>query len=420
MALPVTITAVKFPDQNYYCGPFKAPNGAVYVVFKSTLEDPEVHKCVDFDFPASAFVHQTGGTEPALGTPGPQWAYLSGNHIHVISYRDSGTSIYYYYSRFDTSDDSWEVADQEIDMWDDKYEPVLPGCSFVYREDDGGQDPYVCQYNGPMEKIGGSYYDRVSYATDADGAGSWTNATNAVDAGGEMSYSGGASIRGSAPDANGHVVHFFYGVAVGTSGYCRTLRYSSGWQLSTEITCPSAVSASVTYHKFSPGIYYNDSGTDRCLVAFREDTSTDPYVWMIPEDSSGDADGGSDSTYEVDADNELNWINATVVACIALDPISGKAYIMWGEMVADGQDLRRSVDDAPWSSWPASAEEEAGTCNRISCNIYPRNGSLKLAFVWLDDTTIKYDEYDIGQETAPALTAAEFPQQNYKVGPEKV
>jgi hypothetical protein len=141
---------------------------------------------------------------------------------------------------------------------------------------------------------------------------------------------------------------------------------------------------------------------------------------MVPEDSSGDADGNNDSVATIDSVYDVYVTGNLAVVCIALDKESGKAYAMWGEVFGDGYDLRRSDSSAPWSSWAASTEEESGICYRISCNIYPRNGSLKLAFVWDDDNTMKYDEYDIGAETAPALTAAKFPQQNYKVGPEKV
>jgi hypothetical protein len=411
MALPVTISAVQFPDQNYFCGPFKAPNGAIYVVLQdSTTQSPEVHKCVDFDFPASAFAVQTGGTDPTLGTAGSMWAYLSGNHIHIAYNEDDGTDNYYYYARFDTSDDSWEAADEQIDTWDDKYEPTAFACSIVERADDGGQEPTVVLHNGPQDKIGGTYYNRVHYAYRTTGA-SWTTRVD-VDAAGEVNYSGCVAVRGSAPDANGHVVHFFYGQT--TSGYARTLRYNSGWQLSAVITCPD--STIQIAHRFSHGIYYLDGSTDRIAVAY-PDGGNAPYVWMVPEDSSGDVDGNNDNFYLVDSSSDTWYLNGFIVGCLAIDRASGKAYAVYSEDNVAGYDLRRNDASAPWSSWPSSTEEEAGTCNRISCNVYPRNGSLKLAFVWLDGTTIKYDEYDIGQETAPGFAAARLPQQNYSIGP---
>jgi hypothetical protein len=140
---------------------------------------------------------------------------------------------------------------------------------------------------------------------------------------------------------------------------------------------------------------------------------------MIPETSAGDLDSLNDAFNTIDSTYDVNAINSSVVCSLAIDRISGKAYVMWGEVSGDGQDLRRSDADSPWSSWASSTEEEAGTCTRISCNVYSRNGQLRLAFVWYD-AGIKYDEVDITSETAPALTAGRFPDQNYYIGPEKV
>ncbi len=198
----------------------------------------------------------------------------------------------------------------------------------------------------------------------------------------------------------------------------RTLRYSSGWQLSTEISC--ATNSSNLQHVIGRGIYYLDGSTDRCCVPFSRHTDNAPGAWMVPEDSNGDADGTNDSDATIDSTYDVYYRNSTAVICMAVDHVSGKAYVMWGENVTDGEDLRRSDASSPWSSWAASTEEEAGTCERISCNVYPRNGQLRLAFLWEDNGTIKYDEVDITSETAPALTAGRFPDQNYYIGPEKV
>jgi hypothetical protein len=417
MALPVTISSVSFPNQNYYCGPFKAPNGAIYVVFvDSTDNDAVVYKCVDFDFPASAFTRQTTGGEPTTGDIQSLWAYLSGTHIHIVQWYDDGSDNYYLYHRFDTSDDTWETKDNTIETWDDKNEPTSPACSFAYRADGGSQYPYICLYNGAREKIGGSSYDRVDWAGDADGAGTWDSAGNAVDAGGESNYSGAVAVRGSAPDANGHVVHLFWGAALGAHS-ARTLRYTgSVWNLSSAVSAP-AVTDGATRHHHGAGIYYDDSGTDRIIVPFRAETTLSPSVWMITEDSSGDLSGTGDAAYTIDSTYDLAIANLCVIISLAVDPVSGQAYAMWGEVAGDGSDLRRSDASPPWSSWASSTEEEAGTCNRISFNFFPRNGSLKLAFLWDDGGTIKYDEYDIGQETAPGFAAARLPEQNYKIGP---
>jgi hypothetical protein len=417
MAVPFSFSNVQFPNQNYYCGPWKAANGSIYVLLlDSSDQSIEIHKCEDYDFPVTtAFSEQDAAGAPTkVVTSGESaWGYISGNNIHVVSWFDDATNSWYYYHRFNTATDSWDAIDQVIDTWDDKFKPTSPACSFVFREDDGGQEAYVCLYNGPDEKIGGTYYNRVSYAVDADGAGTWTTNGVAVDAGGETQYSGCVAVRGSAPDANGHVVHFFFG-PLSSGGTARTLRYSAGWSLSAAVTIPAG---SIYYHKFGPGSYYDDSGTDRIVLPYRENVTSDPYVWMITEDSSGDLSGTGDASNSVYTLN-VQIYNSNPVLCLALDKVSGRVHLMWAEETDD--DLWRDYSDSPWSSWANEIEEEAGTCERISCNVYARNGSLKLAFVWEDNGTIKYDEYDIGQETAPALTAANLPQQNYKIGPEKV
>jgi hypothetical protein len=60
---------------------------------------------------------------------------------------------------------------------------------------------------------------------------------------------------------------------------------------------------------------------------------------------------------------------------------------------------------------------DAVTINRISCNIYPRDGAIKLAYVYDDDGDIKYNEVSISAPTAPAMANSRFPDQNYKIGP---
>ncbi len=413
MSLPVTISNVQFPDQNYHCGPWKAPNGCIYVVLlDSTTQSPEVHKCSDFDFPASAFVVQTTGTPPASGTGETMWATLKGSKIHIAYYEDDGSNNWYLYACFDTADDTWDYADVTIDTWDDKYEPSSPGCSIAFRDDDEGQDPLVCLYNGPKEKIGGTYYDRVSYATDPDGSGAWANVQNAVDAGGEVNYFGGVAVVGTRPDTGGNAVHFFWMETTGLYIYARTLRYSSGWQLSTAFQTVADLTGAGQYH-FAQG--FLEPVTEYVAILYRPSTYA-PTLLRVDEDSNGDMDSATDVSYTIDSNNDLRAQNQSPVGCLCLDTIGAKAYIMWSENT--DLDLFRHESASPFSTWSGDGTEvEAGTCDRISCNIYARNGSLKLAYVWDDGGTIKYNEYDIGQETAPAWKDCELPVQNYKVGP---
>jgi hypothetical protein len=415
MALPFSFSNVVFPTRTYYLGPWKAPNGSIYVVLLDSGDQSiEIHKCEDYDFPATtAFSEQNAAGAPTIvatdGGNDTVWGYMSGTDIHVVNWYDDGSDSYYYYHRFSTASDTWSSIDNQIDTWDDKYEPPDPGVSFVYRENDGGQDEYIVLVNGATEKIGGSNYRRVDYYRSTNGT-SWTGPT-AVDNGGETNYSECVAIRGSVPDANGHVVHFAWHRPSTQYILVRTLRYSSGWQLSTEFQTVSLISA--TQRSFLRGIF--NSFSEQVGILFRDDTTAEPMLLRITEDSNGDLDSATDAEYSISA-NDIREVTEHPVGCLAIDPISNKAYVMWGEDT--DSDLFRHESAAGWSTWTGDGtEEEAGTCNGVSCNVYPRNGSLKLAFLWDDGGTIKYDEYDIGQETAPAWIDALPPAHNYKIGP---
>jgi hypothetical protein len=421
MALPVEIPGINLNSSvASFHGPFKAPNGAIYI-----FTNLSILKCSDFDFPTGAFSEQDASNAPSLlSAERPVWAYLSGSEIHVAHYYDDGTDIYWLYSSFNTATDTWTTTENTVETFDDKAQPLYPSCSMVFREDNGGYEDRIILYSGERDKASGTYYERVDYARSSNGT-SWTagiSVDNSASVGG-VNYWTGVAVRGSVPDTYGHVVHFWWHYDSGHAVRARTLRRtSSAWNLSSELSL--GVTASFPqYHKFCNGISYDDAGTVHVAVGQRNNTEL--HLNRRQENSSGDltTTGAAPAISDTGSPGNELYYSGIIFASLAIDPVRGKAYAVWtgGGSAGADRDMYRDEAASSWGSWGTDTEEQdAITLNEVYCNIYARNGQLRLGILYSTSTSYYYDEVDITKPTAPAFSAAEFPQQNYYIGPEKV
>lgn len=365
----------KFPDRNYFCGPFKAPNDAIYVVLLVTGDlVPEVYKATD---PLDSFSVQDTGNKPTHTLCRTLWAYLSGSEIHIATGHDSTDGPEVEYHLFETSDDTWTTVDEEIE--DTKN---ADGNASIGVRSDGD---IIVLYNGTADSDMGQSYTRVDYAREEGGG--WTVG---VDVGGTTPAAedrqGCTLVRGS-----GDNMHFFwvYGLGAGEKKLrANTLDSTNG--LGTERSSTTGLDIP----RLNPGIHFTEGATEHVIVPFKSGTNFAVWVWRFTE-SSGDLGAPEGETQISEVANDVRDLNDTAVMCSAVDG-NGEAYLMWSQ--SSTWDLFRDNIGPPYSTaeWGTDIEElDAVSIDRISCNIYTRDGGTKLAYVYVDNGGAKYGEVGI-------------------------
>ncbi len=407
MALPVTISNSLMPGNNYFCGPFKAPNQQYYLaLLESGTNKPQIFMATD---PTSSFTAQDASNRPTVGTNMVSlWAYLSGSEIHITTATNEFSSPENKYHVFDTSSDTWTTTDEEIDDTKD-VGSAFASCSIAIRSD----GDVIVLYNGNPDADMGNPYQRVDYARE-EGAG-WTVG---IDVGGTSPVTenriGSVIVRGS-----GDNMHFFWqNDDVTNELHGRSLDNANNLSTTRSFELQTA-SLTGNEHVWCPGIAWDDAGTWRIVVPTK-DYDTDELVVVRWVESSG-ALGATGGVTIVGSPEDVDTIGSTPTACGCVDG-DGKMYVMWGGGGAGGADKDLYRDDAVpnYTAWSGETEViDATTINRISCNVYPRDGAIKLAFVYNEAGTIKYNEVSITAPTAPSFANSRFPDQNYHIGPFK-
>lgn len=407
MALPVTVDSINNPeyaDQNYFVGPFKAPNQAIYLVTRDTSLGMQVYKATD---PTDSFTRQDNAGKPFFDDYFSFWAYLSGSEIHIATAGPSGGGVTNRYQVFDTASDTWTTVNETIEDVKDEPAGSSIATSIAVRSD----GDVIVLYNGDQDNDMGNPFERVDYARRE--GGSWTVG---IDVGGTTPAAedriGGVIVRGSADN-----MHLFFGNEDNASGEWQGRTLDAANSLSAIRTLDLGSATFARPHYWNAGIAWNDSGTWRVSVP-TVDRDTDELVMVRWVESSGDL-AASPGTTVVGSPEDVTFISPDYPVCAVVDG-DGQMYVMWSGGGAGGNDLDLYRDDAtpPYTSWSGETEViNATTINRISCNIYPRDGAIKLAFVYDEAGTIKYNEVSISAPTAPAMADSRFPDQNYKVGP---
>ena len=118
MAFPTTISGAEFPNNNYFCGPFKSSEGAFYVaLIESTGNTPEVYKSTDPPT-ASSFTAQDTSNNPVVNNLESLWAYQEGDVLHIATYNEDTPHVQYH--QFNMGSDTWIVVDQTIEAIADR------------------------------------------------------------------------------------------------------------------------------------------------------------------------------------------------------------------------------------------------------------------------------------------------------------
>lgn len=378
MALPVTISATKFPRTNNYVGPFLS-GGNFYTVLIDSADNSlvEVHKATD---PTSSFVEQDSGNKPNTTDDVKSiWVHQEGTDLHVGHGEHDGTStVRYGYSVFHMATDLWDgtIVNEEIEASVTSLDGLDLSISISVRSD----GDVVVLYNGATDSIHGQDRDRVDYRRRE--GGTWSAAI-AVDNAAEFSWFGSIIVRGSSDR-----MHFFFKDDDASDAYQRTL--TSGNSLESFPSAGDTATDAVN-HVFGPGISYDDGGTQRVRCPYADGSGQVSYA----EFDSGDTPGAFTINADVGDNTVERAIERHVLACLSVDGTD--EHLLYAND-AD-QDLYHDKNDGT-----DTEVLDAVTINHISCNVYDRSGT-KLAYVYDDGGTIKYNEVDIAVVAGTASPA---------------
>lgn len=391
MALPVTISGAVFPEQNYYCGPFKSSAGHFYTIMResSSILNIGAFRATD---PTDSFAESDSGNRPSLSARVRAiWVYPVSDVLH-IAHQEQGSGRVGY-STFDMAGNSnlglWGTVDLLVE------EPGAANfgasssvsCSIAVDSESGD---VMVLYNGAQDKVMGQDRDRVDFAVKVNG--SFTQVGTTVDGspigdGDEEDWFGSVIVRGSVSGGRSRF-HFFFKNDTLSDAFQRTAVWGgSTYDLETFPTAGDTTVATLN-HAFGPGISYDDGGTQRVRCPYLDGVTFDI---AYAEFDSVDAPGAFTVNAAI-SDFDVVDINGSPVLCMAVDGTD--EHLLYAQITTndlfhdknDGTDVE-VLDDV--------------TVNRISCNVYDRSGT-KLAYVYDDGGTIKYNEVDIGV-AAPAI-----------------
>lgn len=388
MALPTTLTDYVWPLRPQFVGPFRA-QGAWWIVgvrFNDPFYQPAVWRNTDPEGTnwGTFYSSATGGSSAIHDS----LSVVQQGDLLRITTHNGATLAYFVY---DTKDEVWDDAGSTIESIADA--PGVGGfCSIAMRSD----GDVIIGYQGDSDREMGSAYERVDYAR---WEGSWTVGISLdnSDAGGaedDKHYTGAVVVKGSSDR-----MHFFLADRSFTNLHQRTVT-----SVNARESWPSPGDSNLDIDfSFSPGISYDDSGTQRVRCPYRDATTAKiSYAEFDSVDSPGTFTKNGDVSQE-----NVWYFNENPVACMAVDGVD--EYLLYAGL---DQDLYQDKNDT------ADTEVLDGTTiNRISCAVLDRDGP-KLAYVYDNGGTTYYNEVDIAP-TVSTLSAAEFPLRNYYTGPFK-
>lgn len=376
MALPVTISGASVGTRNSFHGTFKETDFYTILAGGTFGEALLAFKATD---PTSSFTEQDSGNRPSLrGTVAAAsvWSFLKGTTIHV-SGQSSSTVKQVDYVAFDTSSDTWGtiVTVDSNPGGDDG--PNAVACSIAV---EGTGSDIIIAYQGEADKDMGTSYATIDYAKSTDGGSSWTDNANSVAgvANGVTHYTGPVIVRGSSDR-----MHIFFMDDTGNDGYQRTLRSDD-----TLETFPSAFDTTLggAVYTFGPGISYDDGGTQKVRAPYHDGTSLRASI--VELDS---ADTPTVTTTAGVSDSAID-VNASSNATVAMANNGTDEHLLYAEDTT--QDIFHDVNTG--AGWGTDTEVlDAVTVTHISPNIYDRSGT-KLAYIYDDGGTVKYNEVDLG------------------------
>ncbi len=302
----------------------------------------------------------------------------------------TGQLIEYEYHEFDMSADTWSVANQQIEIPNNK--PTFPWISIAVRSD----GDVVVVYAGDTDQVMGGTKERVEVNVRSGSPAIWGGPV-ALDAAGDNHYGTPNVVKGPLTD-DMHII--WQRQTLVTFDPPITWNAITGRTLDPSDTLSTTeafdpVDTNSAMLGMSNGVSYEDSGTQRMTWAGIQEISGNPRLYLnTTEDGSDDifVDAGTSGVLDTaGADAHVNGdVGVTTIA-----ELSGDIHQLYSGGGTDGVDAdlyyTKSTDDGV--TWATPTEEiDAITVNFISANIYVRGIDTVMAYVYDDLGVQKYNE----------------------------
>ena len=395
MALPVTLSSPTIAVHNAYHGPFKSSGGNFYTILCGTTAMSSVWAVQDGDNIHVIFTHDSTATRnlTAWKATDPTSSFAEQDTSNRPSTGGSDSELFY--ARFDMSSDAWVdlgTSDFEIQIDAAGTTQLDTACTIGVRSD----GDIVVAYNGDSEMLMGSEFERVDFNVSTDNGATWAGPTSLDNAGTE-DWTGCVIVPGSSDR-----MHAFFKNDTNDDAYQRTIRSNDSLE-----TFPSSFDTAIHNgnYSFGHGVSYDDGGTQRVRCPYM-DVSPD-HAFVAKFDS---ADTPTLSTDDA-SDQDIN------VGSYSLSVNAKDLQLLYSNN-ADNDLYRNTNDDD--AGWTADNEEldAVSVTAPISTNVYVRSSNNRLAYIYSDGGTVKYNEVDLG--VAPntetlAVMAVGFPLIQIKV-----
>lgn len=376
MALPVTITGLSITAIPPW-GPFKSSGGNYYIIGGdgTATDQVKAQKATD---PTDSFT--AVGTNPDLGNTLTGLAVVQVDDTLVVLYAsitDGAAAI------FDMATDTWgsPTAISDLDMSQNAGRVVVA----VARSD----GDIVVAFRS-SESVMGSSRERVQYV--ARRSGTWD--ATATDVGGGVGTTDHMTHLGSCLGASDRVHIIYHDSADGTLKQ-RTL--NSAYSLQTASTGVSQTVIAV--NAGGQAVSYNDGGTIRCVLVTSDST---PNVEALYFDS-GDTPSLSLATIQASITGAVRpraLVDGTDVWAVYTNTADGDVTV------------EKSADDG--ATWGSTATATSAAIQNTNINnlgyigtIYDRGGNFVIGYLYNDNGTLKYDEYEIRAASANKTLAAD-------------
>jgi len=369
VALPTTIEpggdiSFRGPSSQGRIRPYISSAGNVYLImFTSGDALIGVFKATDptdsFTFLSTATVLlANSGAEGQLAT------FQDGDDVHVATQDDNEAILYHVFSM---SSDTWTTSNEAVtsavgtDVNADK--------AISISLETGGD--IILFYQGASDNDMGQK-ERVDRAWKT--GGSWV-VDQAVDEGGAVSYFLGGVVRGEADK--------FHLVYKDDTGPAFEVEHRSVQDVDGTLSAVDRVNdSSVEAFDFvipSP-VFYDDGGIERITVAWHASTPSAIKASEIDDDATPGAEEGVASAPHTNGE-------FTVVS-LAVD--LKEVWLLYADSTTQDLFSHSNNNSAGWSG--GEEELDAVTINLVTSNVYTRQNEVKLAYVYDDGGTIKYNE----------------------------
>jgi len=386
MALPTTISADRdFVDNRQFGGAFQI-GGKTYVVIGdiTTVSDADsfiyVYGASD---PTSSFTLEDSTQRDVGDAVQSFWAVEHNSDIYIyVMCQDTDGLMY---AIFDPGTDAFTTELTQIDgVVDD-----ASGFNLFVSANIRSDDDQIILGSGDTESDMGTKYARIDYWRE-EGSG-WSSAI-AVDDAGNIHYKFGCAVK-----AESDKMQFAY-----YRGDTKDIEVKN-LNSSNTLSSVDTVTTDITTSRFmlGGGSYYLDGSVDKVRFSLfdKSGAAGDELGEVFIDDDVVNASlqnvGWEDSTVETSG-VQIHWMSEVMDGT--------KRYIMY---IDDGNDINYTIIDDDGT--PDADTEAIALINvdGIFCRVIDRSGK-KLAYVYEDAGTIKYNEVDIGGSqtlTVPLLSS---------------